>query len=272
MPIVTISRRMGSGGTTIARLVAQGLNVDFYDDERLQQEAVKMGIRAEDLKSLDEKAPGFFDRIWSSKPELYLDLMESVLYQVAQRGEGVILGHGSQMLLRDFGCALHVLIHASPLSRIQRITEVHGVNREVAEKLIQKSDHEREGFLRFAFHMDGNDPSLYDLVINTEKIGTDGAATLVMAAARSEEVKECSIRALETMERLSLEKKIQAELLRNGVDLTLLHIEAADKGLVHIRGLTKTQEEKRRLIDVAKNVPGVSDVQSEVAVIPKAAY
>lgn len=272
MPLITISKSMGTGGTTIARHVAEKLNVELYDDQRLQQEALNMGIRADELKSLDEKVPGLFDRLWGSKPELYLDLMESVVYEVARNGEGVILGHGSQLLLRDFGCALHVLIYGSLLSRLDRIMDVHGVSREVAERLMEKSDHEREGFLRYAFHMDANDPSLYDLVINTEKMGADGAEALIVEAARSQKIKECSIGALEAMERLSLGKKVQAEFLRNHFDLSLLHLEVADKGVLYIKGLTKTQDRAQRLVDVARSVPGVKDVQSEVVAMPKAAY
>lgn len=272
MSLVTISKSMGTGGTRVARHVAENLSIELYDDERLQQEALNMGLRTDELKGLDEKAPGLFDRLWGSKPELYLDLMESVVYEVARRGEGVILGHGSQLLLRDFGCALHVLIHGSPKSRLERIMDVHKVSREVAERLMQKSDHEREGFLKYAFHMDANDPSLYDLVINTEKMGEDGAEALILEAARSQKIKECSISALESMERLSLGKKVQAEFLRNNFDLSLLHLEVADKGVVHIKGLTKSQDKAQRLVDVARSVPGVNDVKSEVMVMPKAAY
>jgi cytidylate kinase len=268
MSLITMSMSMGSGGTEIARRTAEKLNIEFYDDQRLQQEAVNMGIRADELKGLDEKAPGLFDRLWGSKPELYLDLMESVVYEVAGRGEGVILGHGSQLLLRDFGCALHVLIHASQLSRLERIMDVHGVSREVAEKLMEKNDHEREGFLRYAFHMDANDSSLYDLVINTEKMGMDGAEALIMEAARSQKIKECSLSALESMERLSLGKRVQAEFLRDHFDLRLLHLEVADKGIVYIRGLTRSEDMAQRLVDVARSVPGVNDVQSEVVVMP----
>jgi osmotically-inducible protein OsmY len=147
----------------------------------------------------------------------------------------------------------------------------HGVSRDVAEKLMHKSDHEREGFLRYAFHMDWNDPSLYDLVVNTGKVGTDGAAALIAEAARSEEIRECSIRALDTMARLSLGKRVQAELLRNNFDLALLSIEVADQGLVHLGGVMKTEEKKKRLTDVVRKVPGVSDVQSGIIVMPKAA-
>ena len=72
-----------------------------------------MGVRSEDLKSLDETAPGLFDRILGKKPDWYLDIMEAVVYKVSRQGQGVIIGHGSQMLLRDFGCALHIRVHAS---------------------------------------------------------------------------------------------------------------------------------------------------------------
>ncbi|HAR46811.1 MAG TPA: hypothetical protein DCS42_09010 [Nitrospiraceae bacterium] len=40
---------------------------------------------------------------------------------VARRGHGVILGHGSQMLLRDFSSALHISIHASIDFRVQAL-------------------------------------------------------------------------------------------------------------------------------------------------------
>ncbi len=271
MPLITISRGMGSGGTRIARLVADGLELEHFDDQRLQREAVEMGIRSEELESLNEKAPGFFDHLWGYKPELYLDLMESVVYEVARGGEGVILGHGSQLLLRDFGCALHGFIRASESSRIQYMMAERGLSDSVARKLIQKSDHERRGFLQFAFHMNWDDPSLYDLVINTEKLGTQGAAELIMEAARSSEIKECSLNALESMGRMALTKKVQAALLRNNFSLTTLHVEVAEKGVVHINGLTESKQSQAQILKIVKEVPGVSDVQSEVAVLPAGA-
>jgi hypothetical protein len=71
----------------------------------------------------DEKAPGLFSRLLSHKPEVYLDLLEVLIYEVARHGKGVILGHGAQFLLWDFGCALHVCIYASESTRIQNLTD-----------------------------------------------------------------------------------------------------------------------------------------------------
>ena len=267
MPLITISRNIGCGGTTIAKLVGDGLNLEIYDDHRLQEEAVRMGVQTEELKGIDEKVPGLFDRIFSEKPRVYLDLLEAVVYEVAKKGQGIIMGHGSQILLRDFGCALHVRAYASEPFRIKHIMDQQGLNEEVARKLIHKSDNERGGFLRFSFHMDWNDLSLYDLVVNCDKLGTDLAAELIMESARSNKIHECSLTAMEAMERLSLSKRVEAHILKNDFNLQHLHVEVHDKGIVHIAGWTDTENTKKQLHDLVKGVPGVLDVQFKVGVV-----
>lgn len=272
MALITISRSMGGGGMTIARRVADELKIELYDDQRLQEEAVKMDFRSEDLRSLNERAPGLFDRILGNKPELYLDLMEAVVYEVAQRGQGVILGHGSQILLRDFGCALHVFIYATEPIRIKHMMDQQGLSQEAAKKLIHKSDNEKKGFFRYSFHMDWTDPSLYDLIINTEKIGIDSAVKLITESARSQEINECSLTAIDAMEKLSQTKMIQAALLKNNFNLSMLNVEVPEKGLAHITGWSHTDEDKGHVVEIVKGVHGISEVQSEVAIMPAASY
>ena len=55
MPLITISESLGSGGMSIARQVAEKLKVNLYDDDRLQKEAVELGIKAEDIKKGSER-------------------------------------------------------------------------------------------------------------------------------------------------------------------------------------------------------------------------
>jgi cytidylate kinase len=268
MSLITISYSIGSGGDTIAKQVAQRLDLELYDDQKLQQEATDTGIRAEELKSLDEKAPGLLDRLLGSKPELYQDVMESLIYEMSQRGRGVILGHGGQMLLREFGCAFHVFIFASESARTERIMKQRGLTREVAEKMIRKSDNEQKGYFRSTFHTDWNAPSLYDVVINTEKFDTETATKTIVEMVNSKAIKECSTAALEAMQKLSLTKKIQAEFLRNNLSLVQLHVEVPEKGVAHISGITESVANQGRIVEIVKTIPGVSEVQSEVAVVP----
>jgi cytidylate kinase len=220
------------------------------------------------LKDLDEKAPGFFNRLFSHKPDVYLDLMESVIYEVARKGEGVIVGHGAQFLLRDFNCALHVRIYSSRPVRIKHLMHQQGLSSEAAEKMINKSDHERKGFMKFAFHKDWDDLSLYDLIINRDKVSTESASSLIIEMAQSQEIKECSLTALEAMERRSLEKKIEVAFIKNDINANELTIEVLKKGVASITGWTHTQEERDRVFHVVQGVPGVQEVKSEVRVIP----
>jgi len=268
MSLITITRCIGCGGMTIAGKVAEELNIELYDDERLQEEAGKIGVQPEILKELGEKAPGFFNRLFSHKPEAYLDLMEAVIFEVARKGEGVIVGHGAQFLLRDFSCALHVRIYSSRPFRIKHLMDQQGLSSEAAEKMISKSDHERKGFLKFAFHKDWDDLSLYDLIINRDKLSVESASSLIIEMAQSEEIKECSLTALDSMGRWSLEKKIEAALIRNNINTNEFTIEVPSKGIASIRGWTRSQEEKDRVSHVVKEVPGVQEVKSEVHVIP----
>ena len=276
MSLITISESIGCGGKAIAALVAKELKLELYDDRRLEEEAIQLGVQPEVLKDLDEKAPGIFSRIFSDKPQVYLDLLQGVVYEVAKRGQGIILGHGSQVLLRDFGCALHVRIYGSDSSRIEYLMKGRGLSREATEKLIHKTDNEQRGFLQFAFHMNWNDPSLYDLVINRDKLSTDLAAKLVIEAARSQEIKECSMTALESMERLSLSRRVDAALLesnlsRDAFRRDMFHIEVPEQGVVHITGVTHMEGAEERLLKVVKGVSGVTEVRSEVVVMPPGA-
>jgi len=70
------------------------------------------------------------------------------------------------------------------------------------------------------------------------------------------------------MERLSLSKKIEAALLENNLSPAQFHVEVPEKGIARITGWTSSHDYKNVLLEVVKGVPGVSDIRSEVVVVP----
>lgn len=268
MALITLSQSMGSADTGIAQSVAEKLNLELFDDQRIREKATQLGIQPDDLKGLDEKTPGFFDRLLSNRPQSYIQFLESVIYEIAKAGSGVIMGHGSQILLRDFSCALHVLIHAPESYRIESVAKNQGLSPDAAQKLIQKSDHERKGFFNFAFNKNWNDPSLYDLVINTGKMGAEAAVDLIVASARLDQIKTCSLTALETMEKRSQERAVRAILLKNNVNLSLLSLEVPRKGTTLIKGFAYSPDDIERITKLVRSVPGIGEVKTEIS-IPK---
>lgn len=272
MPLITISGGMGTGAERIAELVAKKAGLELYNDRRLHEEAVKMGIRKEDLKGIDEKAPGFFESL-RQRSEVYLDILETVVYSLASKGQGVLVGHGTQILLREFGCAFHVLVHASEDFRTEQIAKGLTVTRDGAGKLMRKSDSERIGFLRFAFRVDQDDVSLYDLTVNPGKLGIEGAAEVIVNSLRLQAIQECSLQSLDTMERLTLVKRVEAAVLKSSAgSYGFSSIEVPVKGVVEITGMVQSIEQKDQLVEVAKKVPGVTKVTAEVSVLPHAGY
>jgi osmotically-inducible protein OsmY len=116
--------------------------------------------------------------------------------------------------------------------------------------------------------VDWNDPSQYDLVINRNKISPELAAKLIVDAALSDEMKACSLTALESMEKLSLTRKIEAAVLKGNLGRDSIHVEVLQKGVAHISGFTYAEQYKDQLLKIVKGVPGVSDVKFDVAVLP----
>jgi CMP/dCMP kinase len=269
MALISLTSGIGCGAEEIGRSVAEKLKLEFYDDRRIAEEAIKQGISPKDLSGFDEKAPGLLNRLFGQKPEIYLNLMHSLLYQISSGGKAVLLGHGAPWLLQDFGCALHVCIYASNASRIQRLVDRHGLSTGAAEKLIQKSDSERSGFFQYAFQMDWNDSSLFDLKINRDKLDKDLAVGIIIEAAQSEGIKACNLTALDAMERMSLAKRVEAALLRSKISLRELNIEVIERGVVLVSGWLSPFVSKTGLQEVVRGVRGVSEVKLDISAVPR---
>ena len=63
--VITIGRQYGSGGREIGRLVADALNVKYYDKELLTEAAKASGVKPEIFEAADERSPSFFSNLWS---------------------------------------------------------------------------------------------------------------------------------------------------------------------------------------------------------------
>src|SRR4030042_956007 len=132
MHFITISRKTGANGSEISKQVAEKLGYHFYDTEAIEKTAREMGF-LESVREIDERVPSLFQRIFSHRPIIDLDRLNSVLYELAGRGDAVFLGREGQVLLRDFNCALHIRVTASPDKRMQNLIE-RGITREAASK------------------------------------------------------------------------------------------------------------------------------------------
>lgn len=269
MYFITFSEMLGTNGKKIASQVATRLNYTFYGEEELAKAAKEMGFLS-DVKHLDEKSPAFFERFFTEKPKIHLDMLQSLIYELAKSGNAVFFGKGSPMLLKSFGCALHVLVTGSLEKRIQRVMDDTKVTREVAAKMIERSDHDKRGFARFAFEEDWLNLHLYDLVVNTDKLSVDAAVEMIVSSAKSDAIKACGIDSVRELGMLSLQRKAESALLEAGILTPHIFVEAEAEDAVRVYGIVSSRDEKGNVSDALKKVKGAKKVINDVQVNPPA--
>jgi cytidylate kinase len=256
---------LGTDGEKIAREVAQKINYPFYAKEELYKAAEGMGYLF-DVSHLELKNPHLLEKYFSDKPKIYLDRFQSVIYEVAKKGNALFFGKGSQLLLHSFDCALHVLVTGSMDKRISRIVNAMKIEKSVAEKIIYTSDHDKAGFLKYAFNQDWLNPHLYDITVNTDKISIDSAVKLIADAAQSEEIKACSIEAVATLGKLSMQRKIESALLKAGVMSLRMFFLVEDLETVRFYGIVQSEEEKQAIENVARGIEGIKKIKNDLTV------
>ncbi|OPY70176.1 MAG: cytidylate kinase [Syntrophorhabdaceae bacterium PtaU1.Bin034] len=262
MYLVTFTRKMGTSGSEIAMMVAGQLQYKLYDTEAIENTAREMGF-LNDVKVVDEKAPSLFERLFSHRPEIYLDRLNSVIYELASRGNAVFLGRGSHVLLRTLKCALHVRVTASMEKRLRNLMK-RGFQKEEAMRALRKSDHERAAFIKFAFGVDWDDPEQYDVVFNMDNLTVDLAVDTVVQMARAEEIKARSIDAMISLEMMGLTKRVEAALIEAGFSLTSLSVSVAEPGRIELGGSVDVQSDKDKAEKVIRQVKGVKFVHNQI--------
>jgi len=269
MHFITFSRKMGTNGSEIARKVSEKMGYKFYDTEAIDRAAKEMGF-LESVKGGDEKAPSLFQRLFSHKPAIALDRINSVIYELAERGDAVFLGRGSHILLRSFECALQIRVTASVEKRVQNLV-ARGFQRDAAARAIERSDHERGAFIKFAFGVNWENSELYDMVLNMDKMSVDLAVSTILNAARSEEIKACSVDALRSLEIMGLSSRAEAALIEAGFTygpINSVSVTVVAPGKVQLGGMVEDAAGKAMAEKVVKGLKGVVSIENQIRVTP----
>ncbi|MCL5109640.1 MAG: cytidylate kinase-like family protein [Chloroflexi bacterium] len=208
--IITIARQLGSGGAQVGQLVARRLNIPYLDRHILQRVAQQAELSEEAIEDSDERRPTLLERMagftiqalpfsesseeyplpgenaaYESEYDAHRYLMESTILEIARQGSAVIAGRGGQVVLREHREALHVFIQAPDAVRVERVARSDGISLEEARRKVEASDRNRAGYLRVGYRVDWRDPRLYDLAINTARIGPEEAADLIVRFAQA---------------------------------------------------------------------------------------
>lgn len=205
-PVITITRQYASGGSDVARLVAAQLEWDVIDNEFVDQVALRAGLPADEVAQREERAPGLLERLArtlaTASPELFIassgaprvappqdeaalvQLTERVIGEAAAHGRIVLVGRGAQAVLAQRPDALHVYVVAPKPWRVRLAVERLGIDPAEVDRVIDETDRQRDLYVKTYYRRHRQDVANYDLVVNTERLGMDGAARLIVAEAQ----------------------------------------------------------------------------------------
>jgi cytidylate kinase len=104
------------------------------------------------------------------------------ILQLAQTGNSIIVGRAGNIVTSKLNNVFHIRLIAPIEDRILRIQSYYDFNRKEAIEWIKKEDQSRYEYYMKNYHKDINDPLLYHMVLNTNLLGYDEAATIIAKA------------------------------------------------------------------------------------------
>ena len=185
-PVVTVSRECGSMGAQVAQLLADALEVRCCDRMILQEVARRANVDQSLVKALDQHVSNNGDQLWRKllhkdtlSYEVYYQNLVKTILSISRTG-GVIIGRGANHILGKK--AFRVRVTGSLAKCARFISDRDNVDMERATEMARASNNERAEYIHKLYNADINDPSHYDLVLNSDRFSHDQMVDLVLLA------------------------------------------------------------------------------------------
>ena len=204
MPIITISRMFGSGGSEIAARVAEQLGWELLDNEVVDAVALRLGASREDVAAREERVPSLVERLASTmalssqewlapvgdaqmppSDDRLVEMTKRVVAEAVARGPVVVVGRGAQSMLAAREDALHVFCYAPRAALIRRTVEREGIDEQQAAKLVDDTNKQRLEWVRKHWSREWRAHENYHLSVDTEWFSISGTVQLVVGIART---------------------------------------------------------------------------------------
>jgi cytidylate kinase len=212
MPVITIGRQVGAGGTSVGEMLARELHADLLESRIIDEVAHRLQLPKEEVEAEDEQPGSLLARLLvalgsaSTEPlippeaaawqppntdpafdtrKAVLQITQHVIEEAAREGNVVIVGRGGAYLLRDFPGALHVFLRAAEAVRLKAIMARYDItSEEEARKRLKRTDENWTSYINQVYGHDRNLAAHYDLVLDTGRLGYETTVDVIVAALK----------------------------------------------------------------------------------------
>ena len=192
---IALGRQLGSGGSEIAKYLAEQLGFNYYDRELLYAAAAKSGYSRELFEKSDEEKSElhtFFANLipFMGSTDYYgnqvdedslFRILSDTIRSIADQENCVFVGRCAEYILRDrLKTMFSVFVSADPENRILRLCEERKIKPEAARKLILTNDKRRSAFHDFYSTNQWGHANTYELCVNTSRIGMENSKKMIL--------------------------------------------------------------------------------------------
>lgn len=196
-PAITISRQTGARGIAICEMLHDQLQAEnrdeqlpwtLYDSELGRKILQDHGLPEYLDKFIPDQAVSEFDatinELLGRHPSLFRLFKNSkeTIIKLSKAGHSIIVGRGGNRVTETMHNVLKVRLIGSTLVRRRYLMDHLEVPAETADSILTREDNARRSYVKQHFHCDIDDPTLYDLVINTDRIEDPAVVQLIMNA------------------------------------------------------------------------------------------
>jgi cytidylate kinase len=203
MAVITISRQYGSGGSEVAKRVADSLGWEVLDNEIVDAVAARLDMLPEEVQAREERVPSLVERLASAmtlgSPEMLItgehplgapseeqivNVTAQIVEEAVSRGNVVLVGRGAQSQLAEREDALHVFCYAPRPALIARAARRLNISEAEATRVVDDTNRSREQYVRRHWNRVWQSVDNYHLCINTSWVGIEGAAEIIVRSAK----------------------------------------------------------------------------------------
>ena len=192
--IINIGRQLGSGGRSIADMLARHYGITAYDRKLIELAAKESGFGQEFFENADEKKRyGFFHAIFSNRAaanalgtadsclsnDALFKVQSDIIRDLAEKESCIFVGRCADYILRDHPRKINLFFTANLEDRIARMVSEKGITEKQADELIEKTDRSRADYYNYYSGKTWGAAESYDLCINTSHLGHEGTAEML---------------------------------------------------------------------------------------------
>ena len=171
--IISISREHGTNGKEIARLVANKLNIKFFDKEEIKEYALSHSLVSSEN---DDEMYNYYLSLDANKDAIIKQA--ETIKEIAKNNNCVIVGRASDYILKDNPNLIKVFLYAPLEYRINKVRQIYKDNYKNAKDNITKSDKSRSSYYEIISNQVWGNKENYDLCLNCE-MGNEEVAKII---------------------------------------------------------------------------------------------